>query len=246
MLTRLVEIRADWTQATSALVIALGLTGLLASFFPLGKTACRPRLFSQSCLVFIPLILVVQRPNPWARTWFSLYPLLITWSAAGLVGLATWFGGYFHLPPRFGRVALAVAIAGMAFGAVQYTLATYPGLKTSYDPIEQSALYIRDHLQEGQVVVITAPDDAPMWYYFYKYNLPQELLRRDIPFDSAYVVVDEANKETLQEVVADRGPDSVFFEWDTARVVASFDPIKIYQVDADQQIIQHAYSQVKP
>jgi hypothetical protein len=242
---RMVAIGTQWTQGVSIFLSALAIIGLAASFLLHRRAGRRMPLLTQASLLFVPIILLVQRPTAYEKTWFFLLPFLLIWSSAGLISLLEVL--FTKMKFRTQAVNLsAFFLAGtLLFTAGRFTLTSLPGLKPYYGPVEQSVRYLQSSLQEDQVVVVDANDDAPTWYYFYKYGLSQQALRRDIPFKSAYVMVDSAQGQTLESVVKNRGPDMVFFDWPTEKIAAKFGDIQIIWVEADHQAVQKAYSQVQ-
>jgi hypothetical protein len=228
------------------LAAILALVGLAASIW-FHLRLCRERISIMIAgLLFLPLILLIQRPNAWARLWLFLVPLVLTWCAAGLIGLSRLLDSRLKSPTAFTSAFSAVLIIAMVTGSAVRTLQVFPGLKSEYGPVEQAALYLRDHLADQQIVIVTSIDDAPLWYYFYKYHLSQELFRRNIPFRSAYVVVSTDRKQTLASVLKARGPDPVFMDMPAAHLVAQFGPIDLYQVPSRWETVKKEYHLDQP
>jgi len=93
------------------------------------------------------------------------------------------------------------------------------------------------------LIVVSAIDDAPFWYYAYQYHIPSASLRRDRPFRSAYVLVNRGLGQSLNTVLYERGPDAGFLDWESSKVVARFDLIDVYLIQADHEVIQLEYGQ---
>jgi uncharacterized membrane protein len=246
LILRLQETWLEWNQAVPLLAAILALVGLAASIW-FHLRLCRERISIMIAgLLFLPLILLIQRPNAWARLWLFLVPLVLTWCAAGLIGLSRLLDSRLKSPTAFTSAFSAVLIIAMVTGSAVRTLQVFPGLKSEYGPVEQAAIYLRDHLADQQIVIVTSIDDAPLWYYFYKYHLSQELFRRNIPFRSAYVVVSTDRKQTLASVLKARGPDPVFMDMPAAHLVAQFGPIDLYQVPSRWETVKKEYHLDQP
>jgi hypothetical protein len=144
------------------------------------------------------------------------------------------------------NLVTGLLVAGMLMGSVAHTLQYFPGLRTWHGEVEQSVLYLKENLQPEEVVVVTSDEDAPVWYYTIKYGFAPETLSRNVPFRSAYVLVNPSREQTYRSVIAERGPDSVFFDWSSARLSAKFGTLELYTVQADWEAVQRAYGLVEP
>jgi len=69
--------------------------------------------------------------------------------------------------------------------------------------IEQLTLYLCETFTTNDVILVDTTNAPPLWYYFYRYEIPDVGLfpGRDQPFRQAYVIVDESNKESFDTVV---------------------------------------------
>ena len=129
------------------------------------------------------------------------------------------------------------------FNGVFYTLEKYPeSIKASGD-VEQATIFLKNVLDENDIVVITALDDAKMWFYFEKYGLERDYFSRSRPFDKVYVVVTSSDNQTVDSVIADRGPDQVFFDMKTMKKVKTINSLDIYLIQANQEALNKAYDQ---
>ncbi len=240
LLSRLPEIWAEWTQDVSAPVSLLALAGFALSMVYYKKSSSE-RVPLQAGLLFIPLMLLLQRPNPWPKLWLFLVPFLLIWAAGGLVFGLQALHKTFKTRVSIVTTGVVLLIGSLLLASLQYSLNTYPRMRPQSGAVEQAARYLRQHLQEGQLVVVTAIDDAPFWYYALKYDIPRDALRRDRAFQSAYVLVNRSLGQSLESVIAERGPDSGFFDWDSAAVVAAYGSIDLHLISANQQVIEREY-----
>ncbi len=86
LVQRLKETWVEWTFRVPMWIITLGILGLVLSL-ALHKKISSIRIPLQlASLVWILMLLIIQRPNAWSKVWVFLLPLVILWSAAGLLG----------------------------------------------------------------------------------------------------------------------------------------------------------------
>lgn len=242
ILSRADETWAEWTRDVSPMVTGLALLGLTAGL-AYHKRISRVRIPIQAGLLILPLWVLIQRPNPWSKIWLFLVPLLLVWAASGLIGPLRRLAADGRLRPAAVPFALVALVAALAFASLHHTLRYHPGMHAASGPLEQAVQTINASYQSGQIAVITAPDEPALWTYFYTYGLPREALRRDRPFDSAYVLVNHEYNQTLESVIRERGPDPGFFDLSSARILAGYDTLDLYLVQADRQAVRNAYGQ---
>lgn len=198
-------------------------------------------------MVTIVVLVAVQRPNVLARTWVFLLPLLGIWAAVGLV---TVFEQQRNSQPHTRRVSPAFILmlfwgAFFLIGGILYNIEQYPVSRPHIGEMERATLFLQKHLQPGDVVVITAVDDAPMWFYFAKYGLSRDIFARNRPFKTAYVVVNASDNQTVLSVIRARGPDRGFFDFSTQQQLTSIVRQQIYIISANQEALQKAYPDIR-
>ncbi len=239
--SRLEDIASEWSRNVPALAVLFFSLGLILSVI-LHRRISRHSVSGQlAALIAIPLILLLQRLNPWAKIWQFFFPLLLVWSAGGLVGGLGWLQGRLKARIPIVKTGMGLAfLALIALGGIN-AVRDHPGLRSRTGPVEQAAVYLSSELSEDDIVVIAPVDDAPLWYYFYKYNLSQEHFRRDIPFKRAFVFVSRNEDQTLSQVLDYRGPDPGFLGMDTARQVAVWGDLELYAIDANWEAVTQAY-----
>lgn len=183
-----------------------------------------------SILVIIALV-AFQRPNIYARTWVFYYPLLLIWVTAGWVG-------FFHFITRnqkkyqntTKKVLIASFLAILLINGFYYVATELRTSKRHSGDVEQTTLFLKSHLTSEDIVIITATDDAAMWFYFEKYALGQDFFLKDRPFESAYVVVTFTKDQTVEQVIQERGPDMQFFNFQTTEKIGTIGQLDIYKI----------------
>lgn len=243
--SRLSETWRDWTRFVHPLIVGLFSAGWLIGLFFHRRLSSLP-IPLQASLLVLPVIVFIQRPNPWARIWLFLVPLMLIWAVAGLTYLLDLLSRPFKDPLTVRRILIALLSFSLLAASLGFVVQQAPLGERRFGAVEQSLRFIQPQLQSGDLVIITAPEDAPLWYYFYQYNLPRELLRRDVPFRRAFVLVSTAHQQTLEQVIRERGPDYGFFDFSTARRLATFGYMDVYLVEADHQAIERYYGSSPP
>jgi 4-amino-4-deoxy-L-arabinose transferase-like glycosyltransferase len=235
---RMVETWQEWNQGVSPILTGCLVIGLALSlvFHRHISTVQVPTQFA--AVAWLAPVLLIQRPNPWPKIWLALLPVVLMWCAAGCI--APW------LVSRPGASRLANWATGLsivivlAAGAV-YCLTAGP-VAAQTGPVEQSVLYLRSHLTPGDVVVVSPPDDAPTWYYWRYYRLPEIYLQpKNQRFQRAYVLVNHLFDQTVERVIRERGPDIGFVRLETSRLVQSFGEDDLYEVAPNNEALDKTF-----
>jgi len=245
LVSRLEGIAYEWTLKVPPLATALTVFGFALSLLLHRQISRSPVSTQLAAFVFIPIILLVQRPNAWAKIWQFLFPLLLIWAAAGLIGALQWLQIRFAQKIPLAHIGAGMMTAGLVAMAAVNAVRDHPGLRSAPGTVEQAAQYLKAHLTADDILIIAPVDDAPLWYYFYKYDLPQEHFHRDVPFRRAYVLVSRDQEQTLDGVLDLRGPDRGFLKMDTLRLVNTWGELELYSIDANWDAVSQAYQQLE-
>ncbi|HTX92051.1 MAG TPA: glycosyltransferase family 39 protein [Anaerolineales bacterium] len=203
---RLIETWSEWIPGVPLVILlVLGIGIILSLAFHRKLSTSRVPL-QLAALLAISALLIVQRPNAWSKVWVFLQPLLLIWAAAGTVGLLR------EIRLKFARnISLAAVVVGAIFlaglvGAARIAPGL-PGRWAAIGDVEATTIYLKGQLQANDYVVVDWPDDAPLWFYFLLHGIKNQHLDKNIPFTRALVLVEPVNGQTLESVIADRGPD---------------------------------------
>jgi hypothetical protein len=201
-------------------IITLGILGLALSLALQKKISSIRIPLQLAAFLRILMVLIIQRPNAWSKVWVFLLPLMILWSAAGLFGGAGLVGK--------GRIPLflfilILALSGYRAGVLVPQL---PGLWNIKDDEESAVLYVKDNLDAEAGLVVSPPDDAPVWYYAERHGLSGMLAGQE---DSSrwYVLVNPGEGQTPESVMEDRGPAGI--ESISCLQLDDFGKILVYQ-----------------
>jgi len=242
LVSRTQETWIEWNQDISIEVTALVIVSWMASLAFYRRISTQ-RIPLQASLLILPVILWLHRPNPWAKIWLFLVPLMLIWASGGLIGIMNGIKNLFKMRVPLDKISVMVLSTALVIASGYHTIKYYPQVRPGAGPVEQAAVFLKSRLQEDQLIVVTAIDDAPFWYYAYQYHIPPASLRRDRPFRSAYVLVNRGLGQSLNTVIHERGPDAGFLDWESSKVVAQFDLIDVYLIQADHEVIQLEYGQ---
>jgi 4-amino-4-deoxy-L-arabinose transferase-like glycosyltransferase len=179
-------------------------------------------------VLWIGLILILQRPNAWARIWFPLAALFMIWASAGLAGLIK--------DIRFARlgnvsaaaVLILVAILGV-FGSGMPQLSTLPQAWAHQGREEQAVLFIKDKLGEQDIILAPTPQDAPLWYYSRLHGVPDRVFSRSDSFERAFLITVPILGQYKESVIEEYGlTDAV--DMQTLKLLKEINGMNIYEV----------------
>lgn len=243
--SRLPEMWDEWTHgwdAAGGLLLVLGMLVSLA--WQRRISAYRLHPLWGIALWVIPLMLW-QRPNAWARVWSYLYPLAFIWAAAGWAALARWGGESARTQAHWvrrvgGALPGLLVVAGFVLNGAAL-LHACPGLACPMGEEEQTVAFLAPTLTDTDLVLVASPSDAPIWYYFRQYGLSRDRFRKDLPFFRSFLLVREHEGQTVESLIAYRGPELYFFNLDTLRQAAAFGGLIVYEVEAYPDRVREAY-----
>jgi hypothetical protein len=177
------------------------------------------------------LIFALRAP-PWARFLTFLVPLALMWAAAGWVGLLKVIQNHisirWKLEHALAVLVIATALAGSILRFQTNPVAGFDGIGKE----EQVTIFLESQVQEQDFIVVDHPQDAAVWYYWRLYGLDPVYFRRDRPFNRIFVLVDPTDQQTLDSVLANRGPDPSFLYLDAAEVVLQLGSMQIIAMPA--------------
>ena len=179
-------------------------------------------------VIWIGLILILQRPNAWPRIWFPLAALFMIWASAGLVGLIKDIRF-----TKLGNVSAAdililVAIIGV-FGSGMQQLSTLPQAWERKGREEQAVLFIKDKLGEQDIIIAPTPQDAPLWYYSRLHGVPDRYFSKSESFERAFLITVPKLGQYKESVIGEYGlTDAVVMQ--TLKLLKEINGMNIYEV----------------
>jgi len=200
-----------------------------------------PQLLILATTAAMAGLIVVLRPNLYPRFVSFLIPLIIIWVSAGWFLLIQLIERALHSP---GVLTWAIAIlvfVGVAVGS-GLRIASYAArgyYQTGND--ELVVQFLKQNLRESDLVVVSPPHDAVIWYYSRLHGIDMDHYKRELPFFRAFVLVDPGVQETLESVLVDRGPELFFFDLSQAKVVFQSGSSILYECVPDLDLIRKEY-----
>ncbi|MGB8215378.1 MAG: glycosyltransferase family 39 protein [Anaerolineales bacterium] len=237
----------QWSKGVVGPILDVLWVGLLLSFLFHGKYS-KSRVPTQIYLIVSIIIMaLIERPASINYVWIWLIPFLALWCAAGIVGGLHWVAQ--RLSPQYiPSLALAILLLGFAVNGMyqSYNMAALHPV-TNDPAAEKVTLFLKPLLTDSDFVVVSECSDARYWYYFQYYGIPESVIRnRNRFFTKTYVIVyTQANpycgNEKMADVFAQYGPDAVFFDLNTARIIKQIDYATVYELDPILERVQKAY-----
>ena len=237
---RMIETWIQWTQGVSPVFIILLLVGLVCSII-FHRRSSTTRIPIQAAVIFclVPLLLI-QRPNPWTRIWTTLLPVILMWSAAGLVNSWEVIGLKIKRSLPLDTFACTLTVIIVLFTGSLRVYSSFRNV-TAIGSVEKIVLYLRDNIASDDIVVVSPPDDAPLWYYWQLYEMPKATLQtKNRSFQQAYVVVNLPGNQTIDQVINERGPDIGFVNLENQQIIGQFGNDDLFLVQANSEVLEKA------
>ena len=227
---RFLETWAVWTYHVPVGIIILLVSGLVLSLVFHGRLSERRVPLQLAALLWIIVLLVLQRPDAWSKVWVFLQPLILIWAAAGIFGLLQ------QLRLKFARRLPVVAVVfGLALlGGIWQAARLVPQLPELWairGDEENTVLFVQSQLRADDLIVVGPPDDAPVWYYSQLHGISDACFDwENLTFERALVLADSVEGQTPASVIAERGPDQVLLNVESARLLDTFGKMLVYEV----------------
>jgi len=179
-------------------------------------------------VIWIGLILILQRPNAWTRIWFPLAALFMIWASAGLAGLLK----DIRLTKirNVSAAALVILISILwVFAAGVQQLSTLPHAWSFKSREEMAVLILKDRLGEQDIIIAPSPQDAPLWYYSRLHGIPDRYFSRNDSFERAFLITVPRLGQYKESVIEEYGlTDAV--DMQTLRLIREINGMNIYEV----------------
>ena len=227
---RLNDTWQEWTGNVSLIFIIPILVGLAISIILHRRISSLKIPFQLASVLFLIPVLLIQRPNPWAKVWLAFLPIILVWAAAGLVGLLDQMKlSRKSIKVITAGICLVLLIAGLRHTVTLHRQYAQPGT------VEQIVLDLAGELQAGDVVISMDPVDIPLQYYWRVNQLDPAILNSDNELiDRAFVVVHLPFEQTLEGVLTDQGiaiDNPQFLQ--EAELVEDYGSSLLYVINAD-------------
>ena len=127
-------------------------------------------------LIALIVIFAIQRPNPWARIWVFIVPLLLGWAAAGWFLFIEWIlrkKKYKEIAQKLLMSALLIVIISMSMINISKNLQYYKGEMGQEETV---TLALKPILKPDDVVLTSTSFAPAFWYYFDLHGMPMDTI----------------------------------------------------------------------
>ena len=230
--TRLLDTWQTWTKDIPLLLTMILVLGFaLALIFHRQISANRASRAPLQLVIFawIALLVVTRRPDAYDRFWSFLIAPFLLWGAAGLIETAKKMRG--RSPIQFDSLLAGLAII---FLVVQSAL-SIPSIPSRWAKMgnpEAAAIYLKDLLNPGDVVLAGYPNNAPLWYYLGYLHLPESVWQGRVDAPRTYFVLAANQKgQTLETIVKSYKLDLTLFQLERAENIERYGQLIIYRLE---------------
>lgn len=242
MVSRLTDNVKAFTETLPVFVSLIIAFGLVLSVFFFRKTSKENISYGLSLLLWMGLVIPIQKPNLWPRTLLFLHPFLLLFAASGLSAL--------RFIPRVGKYdGWFCAAVVLAAGFSQFLDAR--NVIGVIGPDEQAVRLVmeREDSNAGNILFVTeAQDNAPIWIYADEYGLPAKIFDKRLPFNAVYAFVNPMNDtdfgpKTLDDLLARCGPGENFMIMESEKILMNEESGILYRFDGRESAIRKAYGE---
>jgi hypothetical protein len=162
-------------------------------------------------LLFLGLILPVQRSVPYPRIWLFLLPMYLGIASAGIVFIIhKLLSRYKHAADVLIYTVTVAFAVGMSIYVTQIRSVCHSDDRGTLRNAEEISLFLKTYLEPNDLVLASSPYDAPLIYYCNKNGFTVNMYYRpDAVFQRLLLVVNEPN-QTYEEVMEKNGlPDDL-------------------------------------
>jgi hypothetical protein len=226
--TRLRNTWTDWTMSITPWIVLLGVLGFLAALIFHKRFSGQKFPPQLAFILWIATLLFARRPDMLPRFWLFLAAPLLVWSAAGLTESLR------RIPLKIGKgwdpAQVSVGIIFTFVLAQSFlTIPTLPAQLGQKDELESAVLYLKDHVDQSDLVTASIARLPALRYYFNYYGIPSGYIRQSGKFQHAFIIVDRQKGETLEVVAPKMGFDIPAIDMGTAKVLVQFENLTVYE-----------------
>ncbi len=202
--SRLGETLKEWQMGVPlwfSILIVMGI--ILSVFFHKQSNLEKPSLQFYT-IIAIMLILVILRPNPWARTWAFIVPMLLVWAAAGwhlLVESVFRNKKFKGIAQKLMMSSLLIVTITLSIIHISKNLQYFKG---EIGQEETVTLALKAILNSNDVVLTSVNFGPSFWYYFDLYGMPMNtIVHSDFEkgWQQAYLIVDDRENQNPLELL---------------------------------------------
>jgi hypothetical protein len=226
--TRLRNTWIEWTDSVPLWVAVLGVLGVCVTLVLHKKFSKQKFPLQFAFVIWITALLIARRPDMLPRFWLFLAVPVLTWAVAGIVELLR------MIPVRIGkRWSPAQTFIGLVFAfVVVQSLMVVPAIPSKWesrDGMAHVTLYLKDNVQQDDLVTATSARLPALRYYFDYYGIPKGNIRQSGSFRRAFIIVDDKKVETLTSIAPQYGFGIPAIDMDTVKIVYQYEEFTVYE-----------------
>jgi len=227
---RFAETWVEWTTGVPLFIVVILVAGWVLSLVFHRRLSSTRIPLQVAALIWILALILIQRPNAWGKVWLFLLPLMLLWSAAGIFGLL----GKIKLKFLRGLPLAAIMVGLVLLAEIQHTAWLAPQLPEIWagrGSQEKAVLFVREQLEDNDMIVVASPDDAAVLYYSQLYGIPDTRFNsRNLTFTRVFVFVDLAKGQTPASVIAKYSLDPATLNMGSTRLLETYENLQVFEV----------------
>ncbi len=222
--------------------VILGI-GFIVSPFVFKRTSSERISFGAALLLWMALVIPVQKPNLWPRTLLFLHPFVILWASSGLSALLG------LIPDRRIASAAAALLIVCAAGSQFKTAVKNCGVIGEDEQAVQILLEREGENVDNVHFVTAAEDNAPIWMYADYYGIDKGIFDKTRTFNTIYAFVnpntDSYNAPLTLDDLLDRfGPGNNFIDMPTEEILMETPDGILYRYEGRESAIVKGYGTI--
>ena len=217
-------------------VIYFVVIGLILSIIMFRKNSKEKISYGLAVLLWMGILIPVQRPNLWPRTMLFIHPFLLLFSSSGIYGLK-------RIPKLNIAVTVLISVIILFAGIPQFHI----DRTICSDEKAVQIILSEEGRNAENILFVTAPqDDAPLWMYADVYDFPWRIYDKNDVFNTVYAFVNPQNDsylgpKTIDDLLARFGPGDNFIDKDSEKILMEEPDGILYRFDCHESAVIKAF-----
>lgn len=211
-----------WTSGVSDILVPILVVGFIIGLLLHWRVSRQkvPILFA--AIVWIGIVILVRRPDPWIRLWHFLLPFCLFVASAGIMGLLRILDERVRWRVSFASTVLVGSLV-LAMGNGLTTLPDFSQIWTITSTAERATLFMKPLLHENDLVIAGRPHRSELEYYFRQYGISGSYWKKTDATDRVWVLVFPPKGQTLERFLKMNKLDPVKYNSKTMKILDDFD-----------------------
>jgi 4-amino-4-deoxy-L-arabinose transferase-like glycosyltransferase len=239
---RLKDIWQEWQAGFPYWITLPAFALILLGIIRFDRKSRTPVSIYLSLVLFLVLYSILQKPNLWPRVIYYFTPFLMLALAFGLDGLAAALTNLRPHQPRLPAWLIPAAGALLLILSLLQAPNYSPLASRLKGETETIAQQLATLWQPDTLILIDYPQDMAFSVYMERLGLPPAAVRWESPFRGAYIILNKPEKQTLESVIRNRGPELAFFDLASAALLIDLPHNQVYFVNSHWNLVQQEYA----